>query len=37
MDDGTFGYVQSSFGFEVETDVGIKGWFALFGFSGRTS
>jgi hypothetical protein len=25
MDDGTFGYVLSSFGFNVETDVGING------------
>ena len=28
MDDGTFGYVISSFGFKVETDVGINGCFA---------
>ena len=28
MDDGTFGYVLSSFGFKVETDVGIDGGFA---------
>ena len=30
MDDGTFGYVLSSFGFNVETDVGINGCFAPF-------
>ena len=30
MDDGTFGYVLLSFGFKVETDVGINGWFAPF-------
>ena len=37
MDDGTFSYVLSSFGFNVETDVGINGCFALFGFSGCTT
>ena len=30
MDDGTFGYVLSSFGFNVETDVGITECFAPF-------
>ena len=30
MDDGTFGYVLSSFGFNVETDVEINGCFAPF-------
>ena len=30
MDDGTFGYVLSSFGFNVETDVAINGCFAPF-------
>ena len=30
MDDGTFGYVLSSFGFNVETDVEINGCFAQF-------
>ena len=30
MDDGTFGYVLSSFGFNVETDVGINGCIAPF-------
>ena len=25
MDDGTFGFVLSSFGFKIETDVGIYG------------
>ena len=30
MDDGTFGYVLSSVGFKVETDVGINGCFAPF-------
>ena len=30
MDDGIFGYVLSSFGFNVETDVGINGCFAPF-------
>ena len=30
MDDGTFGYVLSSFGFNVETDVGINGCSAPF-------
>ena len=34
MDDGTFGYVLSSFGFNVETDVGINGCFALFWLLG---
>ena len=29
-DDGAFGYVLSSFGFNVETDVGINGCFAPF-------
>ncbi len=36
-DDETFGYVQSSFAFMFETDVGINGLFAPFGFSGHTS
>ena len=30
MDDGTFGYVLSSFGFNLETDVEINGCFAPF-------
>ena len=30
MDDGTFSYVLSSFGYKVETDVGIDGCFAPF-------
>ena len=30
MDDGTFGYVLSSVGFKVETDVGINECFAQF-------
>jgi hypothetical protein len=30
MDDGTFGYVLSSFGFKVETDVEINERFAPF-------
>ena len=34
MDDGTFGYVLSSFGFNVETDVGINGCFAPFWLLG---
>ena len=34
MDDGTFSYVLSSFGFTVETDVGIKGYFAPFWLLG---
>ena len=34
MDDGTFGYVLSSFGFNVETDVGINGCFAPFRLLG---
>ena len=29
MDDRTFGYVISSFGFKVETDVGIDGYIAV--------
>ena len=37
MDDGTFGYVLSSFGFKVETVVGINESFAPFGFSGRAA
>ena len=37
MDDGTFGYVLSSFGFNVETDVGIMDLLLRFGFSGRTT
>ena len=31
MDDGTFGYVLSSSGFKVETDVGINVNFWLLG------
>ena len=34
VDDGTFGYVLSSFGFKVETDVGINGCFAPFWLLG---
>ena len=34
MDDGTIGYVLSSFGFKVETDVGINGFFARFWLLG---
>ena len=34
MDDGIFGYVLSSFGFNVETDVGINGCFAPFWLLG---
>jgi len=34
MDDGTFSYVLSSFGFNVETDVGINGCFAPFWLLG---
>ena len=34
MDDGTFGYVLPSFGFMVETDVGIDGCFAPFWLLG---
>ena len=34
MDDGTFGYIISSFGFKVETDVGINGCFAPFWLLG---
>jgi len=34
MDDGTFGYVLSSFGFKVETDVGINGCIAPFWLLG---
>jgi hypothetical protein len=34
MDDGTFGYVLSSFGFMVETDVGIDGCFVPFWLLG---
>ena len=34
MDDGTFGYVLSSFGFKVETDVGINECLALFWLLG---
>ena len=30
MDDGIFGYVLLSFGFKVETDVGINGCFSSF-------
>ena len=30
MDNRTFGYVLSSFGFKVDTDVGINGCFAPF-------
>ena len=30
MDDGTFGYVLSSFGFNVETDVEINGCIVPF-------
>ena len=37
MDGRTFSYVLSSFEFNVETDVGINGCFALFGFSGCTT
>jgi hypothetical protein len=33
-DDLAFGYVQSSFGFKVEIDVGIKAWFAPFWLLG---
>ena len=34
MDDGAFGYVLSSVGFKVETDVGINGFFAPFWLLG---
>ena len=34
MDDGTFGYILSSVGFKVETDVGINGCFAPFWLLG---
>jgi hypothetical protein len=34
MDYGTFGYVLSSFGFKVETDLGINESFAPFWFLG---
>jgi hypothetical protein len=34
MDDGIFGYVLLSFGFKVETDVGINGCFSSFWFLG---
>ncbi len=34
MDDGTFGYVLSSLGLKVETDVGINGCFAPFWLLG---
>ena len=34
MDDRTFGYVLSSLGFKVETDVGINGCVALFWLLG---
>ena len=34
IDDGTFSYVLSSFGFNVETDVGINGCFAPFWLLG---
>ena len=40
MDDGTFGYDLSSFGFKVETDVGNLGLMDVLlrsGFSGRTT
>ena len=40
MDDGshgTFDYVLSSFGFKVETDVGINEILLRFGFSARIS
>ena len=35
MDDGTFGYVPSSFGFKVESDVGINGRFVPMWLSGN--
>ncbi len=34
MDDGTFGYVLSSSGFKVETDVGINKSFSPFWLLG---
>ena len=34
MDDWTFGYVPSSFGFKVENDVEINGCFAPFWILG---
>ena len=34
MDDGTFGYVLSSFGFNVETDDETNGCFAPFWLLG---
>ena len=34
MDDGTFDYVPSSFGFKIETDVEINGCFAPFWLLG---
>ena len=34
MDDGTFGYVPSSVGFKIETDVEINGCFVPFWLLG---